>query len=79
MPTHSAADSSHGDDPLFVNSLAKGFAVLHAFGESRRALGLTEMRLVFLARLIRRSPDTRLKYLTGWMRRCYWLCAALHE
>lgn len=43
MPAPNAAPSSPADDPLFVNSLAKGFAVLHAFGESRRALGLTEI------------------------------------
>ena len=43
MQGNSAAASARADDPLFVNSLAKGFAVLRAFGESRRALGLTEI------------------------------------
>lgn len=43
------------------------------------ALGMVEKRLLFLARLIQRAPERRLKYLRGWMKRCFWQGVAIME
>ncbi len=43
------------------------------------ALGMVEKRLLFLARLVQRAPERRLKYLRGWMKRCFWLGVAIME
>jgi lysozyme family protein len=59
-------------------------AALNTFASSHTvdslvALGMVEKRLLFLARLVQRSPERRLKYLRGWMKRCYWLGIAIME
>ncbi len=47
--------------------------------DSALALGMVEKRLLFLARLIQRAPERRLKYLRGWMKRCFWMSVAIME